>query len=259
VIGWVESQSAAMIALLTFGASYLLVGVIFIGAVALSRLAISTDLKATTPVMLTPLSVIAGLLIAFLAARVWNNLDHANSYVAQESSAIRDAIALSHALPPDTGAALRRSIGAYLHFVQSDEWPTMAASQARLGGTPPGLNEALQAMLAFNPATRSQELEQQQIIKAMERTLEARRYRILLSQAVISPVQWLVIFVLDILLLVTLAMVHIDRRKTVAVNMTILASAIAACLVLLMVHDRPFAAGGFTLEPSALRQIDLEQ
>jgi hypothetical protein len=36
-------------------------------------------MKATSPVMLTPLSVTVGLLIAFLAARVWSNLDHAST------------------------------------------------------------------------------------------------------------------------------------------------------------------------------------
>jgi hypothetical protein len=258
VIVWVESQPAATIALLAFGVSYLMVGLIFAAAVALST-PIATDLKATTPTMLTPLSVITGLLIAFLAARVWSNLDRANTYIAQEASSIRDVIVLSRGLPSDIGAVLRGSMAAYLHFVQSDEWPAMATSQAQLGGTPPGLTEAMRTMLAFNAATRSQEIAQQQIIRAVERTLEARRYRILLSEGVISPVQWLVIFALDILLLMTVAMVHIDRRKTVVVNMVMLASAVAACLVLLMVHDRPFAAGGFTLEPAALRQIDLEQ
>ena len=34
-----------------------------------------------------------------------------------------------------------------------------------------------------------------------------------------------------------------------------LSTGIAACLALLMVNDRPFSAGGFTLEPAALREI----
>jgi hypothetical protein len=259
VIVWVESQSAATIALLTFGASYVVVALIFVAAVKLSRSSIAADLKATTPTMLTPLSVIAGLLIVFLAARVWNNLDRASGYVAQEASSIRDAIVLSRGLPGDTGTALRSTISAYLRFAQTDEWPEMAAGRAQITGSPPGLTEAMHTILAFTPATHSQDLVQQQIVTALERTLEARRYRILLSQAIISPVQWLVIFGLDLLLLVTVAMVHIDRRRTVAINMVVLASALAACLVLLMVHDRPFAAGGFTLQPSALRQIGLDR
>jgi hypothetical protein len=34
-------------------------------------------------------------------------------------------------------------------------------------------------------------------------------------------------------------------------------TAVAACLVLLMVNDRPFATGGITIEPAALREISI--
>jgi hypothetical protein len=64
-----------------------------------------------------------------------------------------------------------------------------------------------------------------------------------------------VIAILDVLLLATIGMVHIERPRTAAINMFSLGTGIAACLALLMVHDRPFSAGGFTLEPAALREI----
>ena len=40
--------------------------------------------------------------------------------------------------------------------------------------------------------------------------------------------------------------------------MLVFSTAVGACLVLLMVNDRPFSAGGFVLEPSALRQVGAE-
>jgi hypothetical protein len=69
------------------------------------------------------------------------------------------------------------------------------------------------------------------------------------------PFKWLVIAILDVLLLATIAMVHVERPRTALINMFALSTGIAACLALLMVHDRPFSAGGFTLEPAALREI----
>ena len=50
-------------------------------------------------------------------------------------------------------------------------------------------------------------------------------------------------------MLLTIAMVHIDRPATVAVNLLVLSTAVAACHVLLMVNDRPFAASGITVQP----------
>jgi hypothetical protein len=90
---------------------------------------------------------------------------------------------------------------------------------------------------------------------AIEHALEARRNRVRLSQAEIAPIQWAVIIVLAVLTLVTLAMIHIESRLAMGITMFIFSSAVAVCLVLLMVYDRPFGAGGFVIQPTVLRDI----
>ena len=114
MILWIESQNVAVIALIVFGLCYAIAALIFVAIVFVSRRPIASDLKATTPVMLTPLSVIAGLLIAFLASRVWSNVDRANSYVAQEASAISQVVLLTDALPDDPRKAVRDGLRTYL-------------------------------------------------------------------------------------------------------------------------------------------------
>jgi hypothetical protein len=99
---------------------------------------------------------------------------------------------------------------------------------------------------------------EERAVIAIEQALEARRYRIVLSQATIAPTQWLVIFLLDVLILLTIAFVHLNRPATAVVNLIVFSTAVACCLVLLMVHDRPFAAGGITLQPDALRDVGLD-
>jgi hypothetical protein len=76
-----------------------------------------------------------------------------------------------------------------------------------------------------------------------------------LSQAEISPIQWTLIIVLAMLILVTIALLHIDKRVAMAISMFIFSTAVAACLVLLMVYDRPFGAGGFAVTPAVLRAV----
>jgi hypothetical protein len=88
---WIEAQWTTVIALLVFGVCYMLTASIACLAVILSRRAVAKELKAIAPV-LTPLCVVLGLLIGFLAARVWTNLDRANQYVGQEAGALRDTI-----------------------------------------------------------------------------------------------------------------------------------------------------------------------
>jgi hypothetical protein len=254
----VESQSTPAIVVIVFLMNY----AIALATFALSRLLanrrIALDLKSTTPVILTPLSVVASLLIVFLAAHVWANLDHAGGYVTQEASALHEAVLLSQNVPAGTRNAVRGSIRDYLAFVDTEDWPSMAKSRADLQRQPPGLSDAIKATLSFNPADRGQQLAQQQILVALERALEARRQRILLSQAGVEPIQWIVIFVLEVLLLLTLASVHIDRAITAGFGVFVLSTAFASCLILLLINDRPFSEGGYTVQPIALHQIGLE-
>lgn len=255
---WIESQNSLVIALLMSGICYAIAAAVFLVAAMLSRRRIAGDMKATTPVMLTPLSVIASLLIAFLASRVWSNLDRASAYVGQEASAIRETVLLVDRLPSDVRDATRAGLKAYLHFIETEDWPAMAEGRGNLRKLPSGLTDAMAALVSFTPATAGQQVAQQRAVVAVEQALEARRNRILLSQTIISPIQWIVILVLDALVLFTIAMVHVDRRATTAVNLFIFSTAVAACLVLLMVYDRPFATGGNTLQPAPLREVGLD-
>jgi hypothetical protein len=258
MILWIGSQDAVIIALLMFALCYAIAGAVLSVAVIIARHRIAADLKMLTPVLLTPLSVIAGLLIAFLAARVWANLDHANAYVAQEANAISEIGLFAGALPEATQGAVRAGLQKHLRFIEAEDWPAMLAGHAGVGRLSPGLMETKIALLAVRATDSGQRVAQERAVGALERALEARRGRILLSSAVVAPAQWLVIFALDALVLATLAMVHIDRRVTAAAGMFVFSTAVAACLVLLMINDRPFSFGGFVVQPDALRQVGLE-
>jgi len=76
---WIESQPTPLIALLVFALCYALAAIVFFVTATIFRRPIADQLNATTPVMLTPLAIVSGLLIAFLASRVWSNLDRANT------------------------------------------------------------------------------------------------------------------------------------------------------------------------------------
>jgi hypothetical protein len=255
---WLESQTTPVIALLVFALCYLLAAIVFFVVETISRRPIAEQLSATTPVMLTPLAVLAALLIAFLASRVWSNVDRANTYIVQEASAIRQSVLLADTLPEDIRIAVRAALKQYLRFIETEDWPTMAQGRANLRRIPPGLTDAMTALLSFVPAGPGQHVAQERAVIAVEQALDARRHRIVLSQATIAPIQWLVIFLLDVLILLTIAFVHLKLRATALVNLVVFSTAVACCLVLLMVHDRPFATGGVTIEPDALRDVGLD-
>ena len=75
MIHWIESHSTPAIAAIVFCLCYTVAAAAFGIAVALSRRPIAEQLRTISPVTLTPLAVVLGLLIAFLAARVWEMAD----------------------------------------------------------------------------------------------------------------------------------------------------------------------------------------
>ncbi len=258
MIAWVESQDTPVIAVLVFGFCYLLAMVIFAIGAIVSRSALARHLNATTPAMLTPLGVVTELVIAFLAARVWANVDHAHAYVAEEASEIRGMALLVEVLPADVRAELRGELGRYIQFVEAEDWPSMLQGHASLRKLPEGLPDALTTLLTFVPQQPGQQVAQEHAVRAIERALQARRNRIILSQAAIAPAQWAVIFLLDASILLTIVMLHIGRNTTTAVNLFVFSTAVGACVVLLMINDRPFGAGGITVMPNTLQEVHLE-
>ena len=254
---WIESQSPATIALITFGLSYASAAVMFVFSRAVASHRFAAALKATTPVMLTPLAVLIGLLIAFVASRIWGNYDRAYALVRDEARAIQAALTLGEKLPPKISTEMRSAIQHYLQFTVDEDWPAMLRGRAKMLATVPGLTDAISTILSFVPIDASQQLTQQRTLIALEQAIDARQNRILLSNATIAPMQWIAIIVLAVLLLLTVAMVHIDQPLAKAMSLFILSTAIAVCVMLLLVNDRPFSAGGFFIGPDVLEQIQL--
>jgi len=255
MIWWIELQQTPVIAVMTLALCYAIALGVFILTRLVARHPVTAEAKFIAPVLLTPLSLVTGLLIAFLAARVWTNLDRANGYVTEEASATREAALLAEALPADTGDRVREGLQLHLHFVEIQDWPEMLAGTASVRQPPPALRDTLAVLLAFDATTSGQRVAQERAVVAIERALEARRGRILLSQAVIAPIQWLVIFVLDGLILATIGLVHLDRRPAAIAGMLLFSTGIACVLTLLMIHDRPLTPGGFVVQPAVLRQL----
>jgi hypothetical protein len=258
MIYWIESQPASAITVIALCLCYTVAAAIFGATAALSRWPVAEQLKMISPVTLTPLAVILGLLFAFLAARVWENVGHANEYIGQEAGALSKVMLFAKALPPEVQTKVRTGVTQHVDFVVTKDWPEMAIGRANQRTEPPGLTEAMAALLSFAPTESDKELAQQRAVAAVEQAFEARRNRIRLSQAEIAPIQWSVIFILAILILATTAMIHIGKPAAMAATLFIFSTAVAACVILLLQNDRPFAAGGITLTPTAFREIALD-
>ena len=129
-----------------------------------------------------------------------------------------------------------------------------AQHRATLRITPRALTEALHMTLALTPETEGQKIAQREIVTALENALDARRQRIIVSQSQINWIKWLCLLVQAICALLAIAIVHCDNRLASAIAMVVFATGIAASVLLIVSHDRPFT-GEISVGPDPLLQV----
>jgi len=255
VLNWITSQPTFVIGAITLAFCYLMGLAAFAIVELAARRGHRDALKAVSPVTLTPLAVVFGLLVAFLSADVWPNFDRARTFVGQEATELSEVLVFAEALPPEMRLLVRRTIREHIRNAVEREWPAMASGRAVLRELPQPLVAALGSILAMNPERAEQRLAQEHVVGLIDKALEARRQRILLSRTSVGPVKWLVLTVLAALLLVTIAMIHVDRRLTAAVTLAVFATAAGFSMLLILAYDRPFATGGIQVSPAPLQEV----
>jgi hypothetical protein len=255
---WIESQSPPVIAAIVFGLVYLATAATFLVAAWTSQFPAGKHVGSLTPSLLSPLGTILGILVVFLAARVWTNVDRAHEYVIHEISSLREAGLISKSLPSGVEEQVHADLKAHVESVISDEWPAMGEGRADLKLRATHLEAAMKALLAFSPSEANQKLAQSRALAAVEDAFENRRYRIAISRTQIDPIQWIVVLLLSATVLITIASVHIHERWAMAVGLFAFSTSVAICLVLLMEYDRPFVPGGFVISPADYRDAILD-
>ncbi len=197
-----------------------------------------------------------GVLLGFLAAHVWANFDRAYDYVGQEAGALAQTLMFAETFPPDIRTRLRDTVAAHVKSVVDEEWPAMARREGIARGPSASLAEAVTTILAFTPASPKEELARKRALVAVEKALDARHARIMLSGVTIDRTQWRVIMLLFALIMATVGMVHADNRTSNAIALFLVASASATSFVLLLAYDHPLSArGGAFVEPTVLREL----
>ena len=251
---WFHELPVSRMALLVFGSTFLLALAIQAGVAALARSGRAKSFKAVSPGMLPPLGIMFGLFVAFTAAQVWSDNDRASATVNREASALRAVVVLAASFPGEPEARLRGLVRRYIEEAATQEWPTMARRTATLRMTPRPLAEALELTLALAPSGQGQQIAQREIATALENVFDARRQRIIISGSQVNFVKWSCLLLQAVCALLAIAMVHSDDQLTAVITMGIFATGVAASVLLIASHDRPFI-GEISVGPEPLLQV----
>ena len=100
----------------------------------------------------------------------------------------------------------------------------------------------------------SQKTAQRDIATALETALDERRQRIIINESQVNLLKWVCLFIQAVCALVAIAMVHSDNRLASIMAMGIFATGVAASILLILAHDRPFT-GEISIKPDPLLQV----
>ncbi|MEF8698429.1 MAG: hypothetical protein V5B32_04525 [Candidatus Accumulibacter sp. UW26] len=195
-------------------------------------------------------AVAAGL----TAVAVWENMGEAAADVGREAAAIA---VLYHDLggyPQPLQAQTKKALIAYTEYLIDQEWPLHAKGELPRD-TLQGIEEAQQAILAFEPASEGQKIIQARVMQAYNDLLETHWVRL---QAVIDtalPVElWIVVILLGALAIASCFLLRVDSFATHAMITLLVAAPIALVLYFIAVSDHPFQ-GGISVSPEPYRAV----
>ena len=252
---WFFSLSVPWMALVIFLATYLIAGSVDL---VVTRLAVNErakGFKAVSPGMLPPLGILFALLVGFIAVEVWGNFDKAKAAVTTEASALRGVVLLAGAFPDEQRMSIYALVDRHIDESVNKEWPEMAQHRMTLAALPTALIEALHDTLALKPTDDSQRAAQSEMVKELHTALDARRQRIVISEASVGTVKWVGILLQGLCLLVAVAVVYSDNRLTCAITLSLFATGIARSVLLIAAYSRPFNGGGYFVAPELLKQV----
>ena len=251
---WLHDLPVPVMALVIFGFTWLMTWAIYLGVAALAARGFDKSFKAISVGMLPSLGIIFGLFVAFTAAQVWSDNDRAGAAISREASALRSILVFDASFPGEPQARLNDLVRDYVRQTADVEWPMLAHQTASLNTTPKALSDALQLVLSLPANAAGQQTAQHEIVSAIETVLDARRQRIIVSLAEVNFVKWVCLYLQAACALLAMAMVHSDDRRASFIALGLFATGVAASVLLIAAHDRPFI-GQLSVKPDLLLQI----
>jgi hypothetical protein len=253
-MNWLLDLPVLAMTAVILGVTWLGTALIYLTVTRLATGERARAFKAISPGILPPMSLMFALLVGFLAAQDWGDVERAHTAVNREASSLRAVVLLAAAFPGEPEAKIRKNIQDHIEDVVTREWPAMAHGNATLAMAPPRLAEALRVVILWVPSGEGQVAAQREMIGALESALDARRQRIILSHSSINWVKWLVLLLEATLTLVAIAMIHSDNPRSNRIILGIFSTAVGLAVVLLASHSGPFS-GEISVKPTVLQQV----
>jgi hypothetical protein len=206
--------------------------------------------------VISSLSAMFALMVAFSASGIWNDALQARAAVQREANAIENVTALAAHYPAELREEVHDAMLSYGRRVIENDWPAM---QHRAGVNEPLLqrgNGPIVHLIDQIAETASGPMKlpfSDLLINQLLDLRSARLQREVIARGGVSEAQWvaLVTIAMAAMLVIAVAHNHVFGLQTAAVGAYVLG--VSAALFVVLAHDRPFV-GHSGVQPLPIRQ-----
>lgn len=198
-------------------------------------------------------SVIYGLLLGLLAVATYQNKTDVEKTVSREAVAVAALYRDVSAYPEPYRIPLQRAVANYTRAVIDQDWPTQRSGRIPTAST--RLVDPLQDLIvAFEPATKGQEILHAEAYRQFNALIESRRTRLMSVQTGIPAMMWYVVGVGAVISMI-LIWVFEARLRTLFFLGGVVSFFTATMISLIVVMDNPFRGGELSASADAFESI----
>jgi len=198
---------------------------------------------------LSTVGLFSSVLISLIVVNTWNFYTDVEQIVNKEAHAVEDFFRATQGMPEPTRSVLMNDVKGYVDVVTKKEWPAMNSNEIVGDEARLILLKSYGELLKFKTRDPIIANVHSKAIDQLSKLFDARRDRILSTNAHVPPVIWFVMF-LSAFLTVAVSYLYTAESFTMHLISTgFITASLAATLVLIVIFAHPYQ-GSMRIEPA---------
>jgi len=196
--------------------------------------------------------LVYAVLLGLLTVATFQNTKDIQDDVGREASDLSTIYHSIDGYPEPLRSELKAGLRDYTHYVIEKDWPAGRKGIVLMGGEH-RLEVIRSTLMSYEPATKTQEQLQSELLRYLDAMMVAREQRLAAVTASIPGVLWYVVFIGAFLMISFLWMLHIELVPQIILG-GITAFFLGIMIFLIYAMDRPLQ-GAVSVPPDSFRSV----
>jgi Protein of unknown function (DUF4239) len=196
--------------------------------------------------------LVYAVLLGLLTLATFQNTKDLEDDISREASDLSTIYRITDGYPEPLRSELKSELRDYTHYVIEKDWPAHRNGKVLMGGEH-RLEVIRAASMSYEPATKTQEQLQNELLRYLDSMMVAREQRLAAVTASIPRVLWYVVFIGAFLMIAFLWMLHMELVPQIILG-GITAFFLGIMIFLIYAMDRPLQ-GAVSIPPDSFTSV----